>query len=193
MSSSGGGGGGGDLGADLARNIRQLRQARGLTQVKLAQLAGLPRATWANLETGAANPTVGVLARVAAALQVSIEELLSSPRAVGRFYARGTLPVRARGPVTLRRLLPDPLPGTEVDRMELPPGARMTGTPHTPGTHEYLTCESGALVLTVGATEWRLEPGDVVAFRGDQRHGYRNPGAKTAVGYSVVLLAPVAR
>src|SRR5258706_12577357 len=155
-------------------------------------MAGLPRAPWANLETGAANPTVAVLARVAAALQVSIEELLSSPRAVGRFYARGTLPVRARGPVTLRRLLPDPLPGTELDRMELPPGARMTGTPHTPGTHEYLTCESGALVLTVGSTEWRVAPGDVVAFRGDPRHAYHNPGARAAGRDSVVLLGPIA-
>ena len=36
----------------------------------------------------------------------------------------------------------------------------------------------------------RLAPGDVVVFRGDQRHSYRNPGARTAVGYSVVLLAP---
>jgi hypothetical protein len=30
-----------------------------------------------------------------------------------------------------------------------------------------------------------------VVFRGDQRHSYRNPGARPAVGYSVVLLAPV--
>jgi hypothetical protein len=29
-----------------------------------------------------------------------------------------------------------------------------------------------------------------VVFRGDQKHSYENPGMKTAVGYSVVLLAP---
>lgn len=34
-----------------------------------------------------------------------------------------------------------------------------------------------------------LEPGDVVVFRGDQKHGYRNPGRGTAVAYSVVTLA----
>jgi hypothetical protein len=31
----------------------------------------------------------------------------------------------------------------------------------------------------------------VVVFRGDQRHGYRNPGSGLAVAYSVVAFAPV--
>jgi len=53
--------------ARLGANVRQLRAARGLTQAQIARLAGLPRATWANLETGAANPTLAVLIKVAAA------------------------------------------------------------------------------------------------------------------------------
>ena len=39
---------------------------------------------------------------------------------------------------------------------------------------------------------WTLTPGDVVVFRGDQKHGYRNPGATATVAYSVVAFAPVA-
>ena len=35
-----------------------------------------------------------------------------------------------------------------------------------------------------------LDPGDVVVFRGDQRHGYRNTGATTTVAYSVIAFAP---
>jgi hypothetical protein len=42
----------------------------------------------------------------------------------------------------------------------------------------------------VAGEQTSLGAGDVVVFRGDQRHSYRNPGARTAVGYSVVLLAP---
>ncbi len=38
-------------------------------------------------------------------------------------------------------------------------------------------------------TQWTVGPGDVLVFRGDQRHSYRNPGRDAAVGYSVVLLA----
>jgi hypothetical protein len=43
----------------------------------------------------------------------------------------------------------------------------------------------------VAGEQWRLRPGDVVTFRGDQRHSYTNPGARVAVGYSVVVLARV--
>ena len=143
----------------LAANVKQLRDARGATQQQMAKLAGLPRATWANLESGSANPTLSVLHRVAGALQVSLEELLAAPRAASRFYPRGSLPVRTRSQVTLRHLLPDPIPGTEISRMELPALARLTGVPHTPGTREYLTCDSGQIGLYVagggmGARAW---------------------------------------
>lgn len=179
------------LAGPLGQNVRQLRTTRGLTQAQASRLATLPRATWANLESGAANPTLSVLHRVAVALQVSIEELLSTPRAETRLYPRGSLPVRTPGQATIRKLLPDKVVGMEIDRLELPPHARIAGVPHTPGTREYLTCESGELLLHVAGDEWRLTPGDVVVFRGDQRHGYQNPSSRPAIGYSVVILAPM--
>jgi transcriptional regulator with XRE-family HTH domain len=180
------------IASHLADNLKQLRDARGLTQQQMARISGLPRATWANLESGGANPTLSVLHRVAGALQVSLEELLAAPRAASRFYARGSLPSRQRGEVLVRQLLPDPIPGTEIGRMEFAPLGRMTGIPHTPGTREYLTCESGQILLVVAGQEWLLKPGDVISFRGDQRHSYVNPGRTAAVGYSVVLLTPIA-
>ena len=178
-----------DLGARIGENIRELRQARGMSQQQMAKLSGLPRATWQHLESGAANPTVSVLTKVALALQISVEELISPPRAACRFYAAGALPQKTRGQVRLSRLLPDAIPGVSIERMELPPRAAMSGIPHTDGTREYLTCETGQLRLSVAGESWTLDPGDVVVFRGDQKHGYSNPGSKTAVGYSVVLLA----
>lgn len=179
-----------DAAGRLGENVRQLRLLRGMTQEQISRLAGLPRATWANLESGAANPTLGVLHKVAMVFQVSIEELLASPRAGARHYPKGALPTRTRGPVELRSLLPDPIPGMIIERLELPPGASMTGVPHTPGTREYLTCERGTIRLSASGQRWELAQGDVVVFRGDQRHAYSNPGQGPAVGYSVVVLAP---
>jgi XRE family transcriptional regulator, regulator of sulfur utilization len=178
-----------DLAARFGSNVKHLRETRGATQAQMAKLAGVPRATWANLESGAANPTLAVIDRVANALQVTIEELVAVPRASAQRYARGVLPVRQRGEVTVLKLLPDPIPGMEIDRIELPAGARMAGVPHTPGTREYLTCESGEIVLVAAGEKFELGPGDLVAFHGDQRHSYANPGKRAAVGYSVVVLA----
>jgi len=178
-----------ELGSRLGQNLKQLREARAATQAQMAKLAGLPRATWANLESGASNPTLSVLDRVATALQVTLEELIATPRASAQRYPKGTLPVKQRGNATIYKLLPEAVAGMEIDRIELPPGARMTGIPHTPGTREYLTCETGVMVLVAAGEQFELSPGDVVAFRGDQRHSYANPGTRVAVGYSVVALA----
>jgi transcriptional regulator with XRE-family HTH domain len=184
---------GDELGNRIARNVKQLREARGLTQEQMAKIAELPRATWTNLESGAANPTVNVLHRAAAALQVTIEELLSTPRAACELFALGSLPTRKQGGASVRKLLPHPIPGMEMDRIELPSGARMPGIPHMPGTQEYLTCEAGEILLAAAGERWHLHKGDVIAFRGDQRHSYSNPGERTAIGFSVVVLANVRR
>lgn len=178
------------LSARLAANVRHLREARGMTQEQMARLAGLPRATWGHLETGSANPTLLVLDKAATALQVPIEELTAEPRASGRLYAIGALRTRKQGDGSVRQLLPDPIPGVLIDRMEIPPRGRIPGVPHMPGTHEYFTCESGTFVVAVAGERFTVGPGDVLAFRGDQRHSYTNPGDEgPAVGYSVVLLA----
>jgi quercetin dioxygenase-like cupin family protein len=155
----------------------------------MAKLASMPRATWANLESGAANPTLTVLDSVASAFQVTIEELVAAPRSEARHYPKAALETKARGAASVHKLLPDPIPGMEIDRIELPPQGKMVGVPHTPGTREYLTCESGEILLVASGEEYRLLPGDVVAFRGDQRHSYANPGSKGAIAYSVVLIA----
>jgi XRE family transcriptional regulator, regulator of sulfur utilization len=173
----------------LGKNLKQLRQARALTQQQIAKLAGIPRATWSHLESGEGNPTLSVLTRVAEALQVRLEELIATPRAALAHFPKGTLPLKMRGMVQIHKLLPDPLPGMDIDRLELPPRSKMIGVPHTPGTREYLTCERGSIVLIAAGERVTVEAGDVAAFRGDQRHSYENPGAATAIGYSVVVMA----
>jgi XRE family transcriptional regulator, regulator of sulfur utilization len=182
------------MAVNLAQNLRYIRQRRNLTQQDLAKLCGVPRSTVGQIETGSCNPTLSVLARVAMSLHVSIEELLSTPQARCAVFPKGTLPTSSRGrggTVQVQKLLPDPIPGMEIDRMELPPGARMTGVPHRPGTREYLCCERGQLTFWAAGERYTLAPGDVAAFQGDQAHSYQNDGAIVAVGFSVVTLAPV--
>src|SRR6187551_1741883 len=99
--------------AHLARNIQTLREARGRTQQQIARVAGIPRATWANLESGAANPTLAVLIKVAQALQVRLEELIEPPRRTGRLYRAAELTWREKSAVIVRKLLPESIAGLE--------------------------------------------------------------------------------
>src|SRR5258708_13433429 len=106
---------GDELGERIGHNVKQLREARGLTQERIAKIASVPRATWTNLESGDANPTVSVLHRVASALQVTIEELLSPPRAACEFFPLGSLPIRTQAQAPLPQLLPHPISPMDTD------------------------------------------------------------------------------
>lgn len=179
------------LAANLADNVKRLRESRGLSQQRGAEISGIPRPTWASLESGAANPTLAVLSRVAAALQVSLEELVGAPRTAAKLYRAAELSGRKRRGAVVRPLLPESIPGLDITRMELGPGARLTGIPHTPGTREYLSCERGSIELVASGEHWTLEAGDALVFRGDQRHSYRNlDAAAPSVAISVVCFAP---
>jgi transcriptional regulator with XRE-family HTH domain len=182
-----------DAAANLAANLRRLREARGLSQQAMAGLSGIPRPTWASLESGGANPTLAVLKRAASALQVSIEELIGPPRTAARLFPAAEVASRRRQGALLRPLLPETIPGLDISRMELAPGGRLSGIPHTPGTREYLTCERGRIELIASGERWELGAGDALVFRGDQRHAYRNLDARApAVAISVVCFAPLA-
>lgn len=77
-----------------------------------------------------------------------------------KLYPADTIAKQRRGGVLIRKLLPDHLQGMELDRMELLPGAQMTGIPHRMGTREYLACESGQVELVVSVEKYQLSPGE---------------------------------
>lgn len=179
-----------DIKRNLAENSRRLRESRNMSQQQIADLSGIPRPTWASLETGTANPTLSVLSKAAGALSVSIEELIGAPRNEFEFISADRIQERRRQGARLRALVPEPLPGLEISRMELEPGGRMVGVPHTLGTREYLTCERGKIELIAGGAHHLLAEGDMLIFRGDQRHSYLNPDSRRiAVAVTVVCFA----
>lgn len=63
---------------NLAKNVKRLREAKGLSQERLARLADVANNTLIKMETGEnKNPTLETLVRVAKALDVSINELVN--------------------------------------------------------------------------------------------------------------------
>jgi methanogenic corrinoid protein MtbC1/DNA-binding XRE family transcriptional regulator len=65
----------------LGRRVQELRSARGWTQQQLAEEAALDRTYISGLERGKQNPTIGALLRLARALDVPLDRLVSgAPR-----------------------------------------------------------------------------------------------------------------
>ena len=175
----------------LARNLTSLRHTRALTQGALAEAAGVPRSTVATLESGAGNPSLAVLVKVASALGVPIDELLASARAWVRCWRAAEVPVHLKGRgVSVRDLVPESVPDETMEVMDFAPGAVMGGTPHLPGTREFFTCLNGSVTLMVAGERYVLAEGDVLAFPGNLAHSYQNAdGVRAARGVSVVVLA----
>jgi transcriptional regulator with XRE-family HTH domain len=61
---------------DFAIRVRALRLLRGLSQEKLAELAGIHRTYLGGIELGLRNPSLRNIARIARALGVPPNELL---------------------------------------------------------------------------------------------------------------------
>lgn len=178
---------------NLAHNLIELRQRRNLTQSALAKLVDLPRSTIANLESGTGNPSLTNLARLSTALHTPIDQLLAPQRTVCTLIPASEIPIqeRSQGQVKVYKLLPDNLPNMEIDRMEIQPGHHMKGIPHTPGTKEYFHCIQGEITLRISGEDYVARKGDVLAFPGQIAHTYLNNGKSLAIGFSVVVIAPL--
>lgn len=181
------------LAKNLAHQLLDIRQKRGLTQEAFAKLVGLPRSTVTNLESGQGNPSLINLAKIAASLGMTIEQLLHPPRAICKLIPEKDIPSvdRNNGLVKILKILPDPLPHTEIDRIEISPGGVMKGIPHSSGTKEYFYCLAGEIKVQVFDDIFVLKKGDVLAFPGESRHSYHNLTKSPATGLSVVILTPV--
>ena len=66
-----------DIRQRLGRNLRRLRDERGLSQEAFAHEANIHRTYISDIERGARNPTITVVEKIALALEVTASELLA--------------------------------------------------------------------------------------------------------------------
>jgi len=179
-----------DIRKNLGESLDYLRKARGLTQEQLAKISGIPRTTLSHIESGEGNPSLTTLSKLALALGIPYEELLSAPRSACILMRSHELKKhqRAQGKVHKVELLPRPIPGLQFERLELQAYALLVGTPHLKGTREYFTCTKGRMAVVIEGSEYILETGDVLAFLGDRKHTYKNLEATESQGISIVAL-----
>jgi len=132
-----------------------------------------------------------VLVKVAQALAVPIDELLASPRAMVRHWPADEVVLQTKGRgMTIRPLVPEPVPDSMMEVMDFAPAAIMGGTPHLPGTREFFTCLEGRVKISVAGDTFEVSAGEVLAFPGNLPHSYQNADPLApARGVSVVVFA----
>jgi transcriptional regulator with XRE-family HTH domain len=73
----------------FSSRLRRLRESRGITSYRLAQLTGLSKQGAINLEQAGADPKLSTVLRLAEALGVEPCELLPAPAGAGKSRPRG--------------------------------------------------------------------------------------------------------
>lgn len=70
----------------IGKRLKAIRIARGLSQARLSKLSNVSQSYISELEADEKNPTIPIIEKIAAALGISVAELLSGfqTRAVGR-------------------------------------------------------------------------------------------------------------
>jgi len=178
----------------VGSKLQEIRKARKLSLDELSRRAGVSKSMLSEVERNQANPTVGVLWRLASALGISLPDLLAGGQAdkaapaVMRVPGH-TIPVTTSvdGKCTLRILGPIALAGkVEWYELTVQPGGLLASEPHGAGAKEHLSVQSGTLTVQAADSSQVLKAGDSARYPVDVQHAIRNPGKTVAKAVLVV-------
>jgi transcriptional regulator with XRE-family HTH domain len=181
------------LASAIGGRVRAERQSRRWTLDQLAESAGVSRRMLVNVEQGTANPSVGTLLRISAALGVGLPSLVEppDPKPVkvirsGEGAALWTGEHGGRGVLVAGTEPPDLI---ELWDWVLGPGDRHTSEAHTPGTSELVHVLEGSMTVEVADQAITLEAGDAASFPGDVPHCYAN-ATRGSARFSLAVFDP---
>jgi transcriptional regulator with XRE-family HTH domain len=172
--------------AHVGPRIRRLRRVRDLTLSRVAERAGCSESMVSKIETMRVNPSLTLLRRLAAALEINVAALFEDGTQQQVVSRRGERPrldgdtLRSGDGVLLERLAPH-AEGVALQaniHILLPGGASDGLISHVGEEIGYLL--EGVVDLIVDDTTYRLEAGDSFHFRSERPHGYRNAGDSVA-------------
>lgn len=172
-----------DAGADVATvsqavsdRIKSWRKSQKLSLDELSRRAGVSKGMLVEIEKGAANPSIAILCKIAAALGVSVADIVSISHAPDAWLIKNSeMPVLWQGEQGGTAQL---LAGTrgpdmiELWRWQMFAGEVFSSTGHSSGTLELLHVELGTLALTVGEQTLVIQQGCAAVARTDMPHAY---------------------
>jgi transcriptional regulator with XRE-family HTH domain len=153
-------------------------------------MSGVSRAMLSQIEHGRSAPTIGLLWKVATALDVTFATLTSTGPAIGTQVLRkdrAKVLASSQGRFTSRALFPfDGERKVEFYELRLAGRHTETAEAHAAGTVENLVVTKGSAEVFDGHQTYLLHEGDALVFEADLPHSYRNPNTAEAVIHLVM-------
>jgi transcriptional regulator with XRE-family HTH domain len=155
----------------VAPRLRHARQKKDVTLDALAKSTGISKSTLSRLESGQRKPSLELLLPIVAALSVSLDEIVSSPRIADPRVAQK--PTRADGRVLtpLSQHHGEP----QAFKIDIPANDRAPVL-RTHGGYEWLFVLSGHLRLILGEHDITMGPGEAAEFDTKNPHWFGSAG-----------------
>ncbi len=80
----------------IGSNLRRIREARGLTQSRVADLAGISRIAYRNIESGTSTPKVSTLQNISNGIGIKLQDLLVPVSTLSNVRFRASKKMRSR-------------------------------------------------------------------------------------------------
>lgn len=164
---------------EVARRLRALREAHGLSQRALARKAGVTNATISLIESGSMNPSVGALKRVLAGVPIDLGTFFTFelPRRETAFYKAADLVEIGKDDVSYRLVGADRISKSlQILHERYEPGADSGRVALAHDGEEGGIVIAGRIEISVGDQTRTLGPGDAYYFDSRTPHRFRNVG-----------------
>jgi transcriptional regulator with XRE-family HTH domain len=163
----------------LATTVHAARTSQGLSAAALAETSGVSRAMIGKIERGDVQPTAALLAKLSAALGMTLSELIARAEGDDRRLVRAAeQPVWVDPDTGYRRRAVSPAAGRplELVEIELPPGAEVPLLASA-FLHQQIWVLDGHLRLREGAEVHELDAGDCLQLGTAPERVFANPGS----------------
>lgn len=173
----------------LAKNLKQIREERGLSLDKVASLTKVSKSMLGQIERGESNPTLGTVWKIASGLHVGFTELVKEDQEDHEIIRKDQVAFleedKGKSKIYPYFTYEDGRP-YEVYTVEMEPLSYIQAESHPKGTTEIIVVYQGEATVRVDEEEYTLKVGDATRFQADQVHVYHNTG-KTKTILNVVI------
>ena len=165
------------LSNNVAVNLKRIRKSKSMSLDQVSEQTGVSKSMLAQIERGEANPTIGILGKIASGLRiefhtllesppmdsclVSIKELVPTKEVVGKYKVWTCFPYEDNRTV-------------EIYRIDIEPGGEYVSGSHGEHTREYIAVSKGMLTVVIDDEETQITEDDVFRFESDRVHKYEN-------------------
>lgn len=167
------------LSHNVAVNLNRIRTSKGMSLDVVSEQTGVSKSMLAQIEKGAANPSLGVLGKIASGLRVEFHELIDTPPMESCLVDLSEVaPTKeSAGQYKVWTCFPyEDNHELEIYRIDIEPGGVYVSGSHGEKTREYLSVSEGTLTLEVGGELHTIGKNQVFRFETDRVHVYSNKG-----------------